>query len=119
MRTRPGFSSNNATLSRDPGLNKFHTLSLATPANRWSGSNEMGWSNAEFDRVRDAWGAAQDATERDRILIQIAKLISEEAPIVPLYFNYAIVTHAATLAGPHVRAPGGTPHVNVHEWQWR
>jgi ABC-type transport system substrate-binding protein len=117
--TYPGLSSNNATLDRDPGLNKFHSLTLATPANRWSGSNKMGWSNAAFDRLRDAWGAALDASQRDRIMVQIAKLIGDEAPVVPLYFNYGIVVHANALAGPRVRAPGGTAHANVHEWQWR
>jgi len=39
--------------------------------------------------------------------------------VVPLYFNYGIVVHANALAGPRVRAPGGTAHANVHEWQWR
>jgi hypothetical protein len=49
----------------------------------------------------------------------VSRLLSEEAPIVPLYFNYASVAYATPLAGPEVRAPGGMPHANIYEWQWR
>ena len=111
-------SINNATLSDDPGLNKFYSPSIAAPANRWSGSNKSGYSHPEYDRLYDAWLAAVDPREREQVVIQATKFMSEEIPMLPLYFNYLVVAHVQRLAGPLPKAPASTPHHNVHEWRW-
>lgn len=116
--TYPAMSINNATLSDDPGLNKFYSPIVAAPANRWSGSNKSGYSNPEYDRLYDAWLAAVDPRERERIVVQTTKFISEELPMLPLYFNYLVVAYPQTLVGPLPKAPASTPHHNVHEWRW-
>jgi ABC-type transport system substrate-binding protein len=116
--TYPAMSINNATLSDDPGLNKFYSPSIAAPANRWSGSNKSGYSHPEYDRLYDAWLAAVDPREREQIVIQATKFMSEEIPMLPLYFNYLVVAHVQRLGGPLPKAPASTPHHNVHEWRW-
>jgi peptide/nickel transport system substrate-binding protein len=117
--TYPAMSMNNATLSDDPGLNKFYSPIIASPANRWSGSNKSGYSNPEYDRLYDAWLGAVDPRERERIVVQATKFISEEVPMLPMYFNYLVVAHAQALEGPLPKAPASTPHHNVHAWRWK
>src|SRR5262245_43125342 len=79
--TYPAMSINNATLSDDPGLNKYYSPSIAAPANRRSGSNKSGYSHPEYDRLYDAWLTAVDPRDRERIVIETTRFMSDEMPM--------------------------------------
>ena len=112
-------TTNYTTLNRDYGMAKNMTARLATPENRWSGSNKIGWSNPEYDRLYDAWNTTLDRAERNDRFVQMLKLVSEELPAFPLYFNFEVVAHVASLQGPPLAAPEGARYGNIHEWQWK
>jgi peptide/nickel transport system substrate-binding protein len=117
--TFPGMTTNYNTLNRDYGMAKNMTARLATPENRWSGSNKIGWSNPEYDRLYDTWNTTLDRAERNDRFVQMLQLVSEELPAFPLYFNFEVVAHVASLQGPPLAAPEGARYGNIHEWQWR
>jgi peptide/nickel transport system substrate-binding protein len=99
-------------------LVEHKSAEIPTPANRWNGSNRGGWSNPEFDRLADAFDATLDRAQRGQLVVQMARIFSEDAAVLSLYFNPSITAHVAALRGPTIVAPTIDVGWNVHEWQW-
>ncbi len=89
----------------------------ATPENHWSGTNKMGWDNAEHDRLYDQWLQALDPNQADRILVQIGKVQMGQLPVVPTYFDPTVAAQSADLVGPSLGF--GTAWHNIHTWYWK
>ena len=70
---------------------------VATPENRWSGTNKMGWDNADHDRLYDQWLQALDPSQADQILVEIGKVQMEQLPVIPTYFDPTVAAKAAGL----------------------
>ncbi len=117
--TYPAFRTNQTSPNASLSAERMLGSRAAAPANRWSGTNKMGWSNAEHDRLFDAWSKALDRDERNSILMQIARVTSEELPYIPLYFAPDVLAHSADIVGPKTRGLQTTRHANVYEWSWR
>jgi hypothetical protein len=47
------------------------------------------------------------------------RLLGEDLPSLPLYYNYQVVAHTAALIGPQPMTPDSTRYANIHEWTWR
>lgn len=116
--TFPGITLNNNTLQRGLGLDKWTTTRLGGPENDWTGTNRMGWTNPELDRLYDAWRTTLSRDEAAQRMVEMMKLLSEELPSLPLYYNYQVVAHTAALTGPQPITPDSTRYSNVHEWSW-
>jgi peptide/nickel transport system substrate-binding protein len=95
------------------------TAQIGRPANRWKGSNRGAWSNAEYDRLFERYNATLERPERDREVIEMMKILSEELPILPLYYNVYVIAAAANLDGPDVGVPDETDYWNLHQWVLR
>jgi peptide/nickel transport system substrate-binding protein len=117
--TFPGITLNNNTISRrDFGLDKFITSRIGGPHDNWTGGNRMGWSNAEFDRLFEAWTTSLDPNQRLDNFTKMMRLLSEELPGAPLYYNFQVVAHTPSLRGPQRISPETTLYNNIHEWVW-
>ena len=99
------------------GYVKLYGPNRALPANRWSGSNRGGWQDPRFDSLYDELNTTLDRAARNQAIVQAAKLVSEEVPLYPLYYNYDVLAHAATLRGPQPYAPGGEATWGVETWE--
>jgi peptide/nickel transport system substrate-binding protein len=117
--TFPAIRTTYATLFGDFAMNKFITSEIATVDRNWRGTNRTGWSNAEFDGVYDAFSRALERDERNRLMAEMARLLNDQLPVMPMYFNFEVVAHTASLAGPTVAAPTSTVHGAIYEWAWR
>ena len=100
-------------------MNKFSTAEIATADKAWRGSNRTGYVSPAFDSVYDDFSKALDRDERNRLLADMARLLNDDLPVMPMYFNYEVLAHAAGLVGPSVAAPSTTMHGKIHEWEWR
>lgn len=56
--------------------------------------------------------------ERAAILVQMARVFTEDAAVISLYFNPTTTAFTAGLKGPRPAVPEGTMAWNVHEWEW-
>lgn len=119
LSTYPALRTTYATLVDDFGMDKFVSSNIARAETSWRGTNRTGWSNAGFDRVSDAFTKELDGGERNRQMAELAKIMNDDLPALPMYFNFAVVAHLASLRGPRVAGPTTTVHGNVHEWEWR
>lgn len=117
--TFPGLTLNNNTLQRGLGLTKWLTSNIGSEADNWVGGNRMGWSNAEFDRISGEWATSLNHAEATQKLAQMMKLLNDELPSLPLYYNFRIIAHTAALQGPEHFTPEATLYGNVHTWTWK
>lgn len=98
----------------------FPTSETGTPEKRWAGQNRGGWSNAEYDRLWEAYKSALDRNERNRNMIQLMKVVSDEVPAIPLYYNIdPTFAHITALRGPDLGASGTSGFFNLHHWEYR
>ena len=117
--TFPALTLNNNTLQRGLGLNKWLTSNIGSDADNWVGGNRMGWSNAEFDRLSIEWATTLDHAQATQKLAAMMKVLNDELPSLPLYYNFRIIAHTAALQGPEPFTPEATLYGNVHTWSWK
>jgi peptide/nickel transport system substrate-binding protein len=94
---------------------------MSLPENRWAGSNRSGYVNPVVDELWPRMTATIDKAQREALLIEAVKLISEDAVIIPTHLQVDAMAFADGLTGirePALGAPGGTVW-NTWEWKWR
>lgn len=103
---------------RDMG--RFSSSQVRRPESRWQGTNSGGWSNAEYDRLWDAYNSTLDRAERIQQIAQMEKIFTEELPAIPHYYTPVVAAHVAALSGPVTRATRDCIEaVHIHRWEWR
>jgi peptide/nickel transport system substrate-binding protein len=100
-------------------LVEHRTRDMPTAQNRWTGANRGGWSNEEYDRSADALLTALDRPERQRLLVQMVRVFTEDVAVYSLYFAPTITAFVAGLSGPQPAVPESTVAWNIHEWEFR
>jgi peptide/nickel transport system substrate-binding protein len=104
-------------------LSRHNSVNLPRPENNWgggSGANRGGWlAPPEFDRLADAFNATLDREQRIQMLVDMARIFSEEAAVISLYFNPTVTAFVAGLRGPQPVVPTSDVAWNVHEWEFQ
>ncbi len=77
----------------DPPRLNFHSVSIPTKANNFSGGNESGYANPEMDRLIDAARLEVDPDRRQELMNRIQGIYATDLPEIPLF----------TSAAPYVR----------------
>jgi peptide/nickel transport system substrate-binding protein len=99
-------------------LEYFSSGQIGTPANGWAGSNRGGWTSPEYDQLWTTFNTTLDRDERTRRAAEMMKLISEELPGWPLYWDFNVMATAAMLRGPELGIPNvSTGLWNIHQWE--
>jgi peptide/nickel transport system substrate-binding protein len=118
--THPGVANTSAGAGT-PGdvlLAEHATNQIPSAQNRWTGSNRGGWSNADFDRLVDQLNVTLERERRGPILVQMAKVFSDDVAIIALYFNPTTTAFTSQLKGPKPAVPEGTMSWDVYDWEW-
>jgi peptide/nickel transport system substrate-binding protein len=98
----------------------IHTRTqIGSPANRWIGGNRGGWFNPDFEHFFELFNATLDRGERDRLVVEMVKVYSDQLPVFYTYFNIGVLAHQANLEGLAAGHVDRTNHWNVHEWEFR
>jgi peptide/nickel transport system substrate-binding protein len=100
-------------------LSSYTVAAIPRSENRWNGINRGGWSHPEFQRLADTFAVTLEPDQRTRLVVQMARLFSEETPLISLYFELVPAAYTAGLQGPQVGSPEGSVAWNVHEWEFR
>jgi peptide/nickel transport system substrate-binding protein len=100
-------------------LVNYLSTSIGTPASRWQGQNYSGWSQPDYDRLYQAFASTLDPAERTAQVIQMARLISDEVPLIMLFFNFNVSAYSASLRGPDPKAFDTLVNWNIYEWELR
>lgn len=113
----PAFYTTTGGGVREGRMDFLTSGQIPTPANRYSGGNRGGWSNSEYDGWWDAFSTTLDRSERDRHVVMMEQLASEQLPALMLFFNFGVSAHLAALRGPDSRAIDSAVNWNVYEWE--
>jgi peptide/nickel transport system substrate-binding protein len=119
METRasfPALMNWSTTGQPEDWLLEYTTGKMATAENRWNGTNFGGWSNLDYDRLAQQLAGSLDQSERADLMVKMAKLISDELPVVPLYYSLDVIAHVAALRGVEP-SPDGAIGWNVEKWE--
>jgi peptide/nickel transport system substrate-binding protein len=101
----------------EKNLEQFTTPQIGSPTNRWRGGNYGGWSNADFDRLWEAYNSTLERPQRDRQAIEMAKLISDQLPYFFIYWNFNVSVHSSVVRGPDPEAIDTLVNWNIYEWE--
>jgi peptide/nickel transport system substrate-binding protein len=118
--TFPSFSTANSGIDEGTLVNKIWGPNISLAANRWRGTNRGGYVNPEMDRAYDLITGSLRQEERDEASVNAMRIVNNEIPIFPLYFNDRYGAYANTLLPPPNSQPSqqvGTD--KIHEWRWR
>jgi ABC-type transport system substrate-binding protein len=105
--------------SGESALVTYTSAGIPRPENRWIGPNRGGWSHPEFDRLSDVLLTTLDRGERTQLISQMTRLMSEDLPVLSMYFSVDVVAHVAGVAGPQVVSSDTPTNWNVHEWTFQ
>ena len=59
---------------------------------------------------------AKRLLKRNQAIVQMSKIISDEVPSIPIYFNISPIGHVSTLHGPNMGTTESLEFWNIHEW---
>ena len=108
------------TSQGEGALDAFTTAQIPRVENRWRGGNNRGgWSNPEYDRLLDAFAATLEPRERTAQVAELARIFTEELPVISVLFLAQPYAHVAGLRGVQPVAPEGNITWNVHEWAFQ
>jgi peptide/nickel transport system substrate-binding protein len=113
----PGILVHGISLGEPTSAEAGTSEQIGTLDNRWGGNNRGGWSNAEYDRLWDAYNTTLDRSEQIRFFAQMMRIRSEEVAGIPLHYSLNVTSHVAALHGPDAGVSGTTSHWNIHEWE--
>jgi ABC-type transport system substrate-binding protein len=91
---------------------------MPTPQNRWIGVNRGGWTNAEFDRLAEQLNRTLARDERMGLLAQMARVFTEDAAVISLYFNPTVTAFVSNLKGPRPAVTDSGTAWDVYTWEW-
>jgi peptide/nickel transport system substrate-binding protein len=117
--TFPGLFNWSTAGPADDWLTNYTAAKIPGPENRWAGNNRGGWSNPDYDRLADAYGTSLDRNERTQLTVDMLRMLSEELPVIPLYYNLDVVAHVSELNAPRLVAPDGSIAWNIQDWELR
>ena len=92
---------------------------VMTAETRGRGENVTGWANPAFDQLVELFNVTLDQNERAQQRAQMAKLISDDVPAIPLIYNPNMHAYLAAVKNvvPVQMATTGRMTWNIERWE--
>lgn len=108
------------TSQGENSLRGFISSQCPRAENNWrTGTNRGCWSHPEFDRLYVAFATTLEYSERAAQLAQMARIFTEQLPMISVLFLAQPYEVAAPLHGVLPVRPEGNILWNMHEWELR
>jgi len=117
--TFPALSSVATFIGETNVLNSFAAAQVPGPSNAWRGNNRGGWVNADYERLWDAFNSTLDRSERDRQVVEMMKVATDQLPVLFNFHSPNVVAYLSSVQGPTLGSPDSLVFWNVHEWDLR
>ncbi|MBM2812592.1 MAG: hypothetical protein HW416_3351 [Chloroflexi bacterium] len=100
-------------------VTRFTSATIPRAANRWTGENTGGWSNADYDRAAAAVQSALDRDVRIQHLAETARAMSEDLGAIVLHYSPKVYAFPTNLSGVKMPDPDEYVTWNIFEWELR
>jgi peptide/nickel transport system substrate-binding protein len=80
----------------------FHSNSIASVKNGWSGQNYTGWNNPRIDALTEGLQSEFDLSRRIQMAHEFLKIYTDEVPVIPLYYRADIAVRPLALQNFHL-----------------
>jgi len=87
-------------------MNRFRSENIPSDANRWRGSNRGGYSHPDVERLSSEYFTRIDLGQRIATHVQLLKLLSDQLPSLPSYYQVDVYAVRTGLKGVIPTAPG-------------
>jgi peptide/nickel transport system substrate-binding protein len=114
-----GVYSGGTSAAARGGINAVTTYRTPPGGITLNMGNYAGWSNPDYDRIHDTFLATLDQGERNRQVIQMVKMLTDELPMTVILFNYNVSAFSSAVRGADPTAFDTLINWNVHEWELR
>jgi peptide/nickel transport system substrate-binding protein len=117
--THPGLSLSATGGSEVQQMALYRSSEVRSAETRWRGENLSGYMNPTFDQLLDAFNVTLDQHERVQQRAQMAKLLSEELPSIPLTYNpnmHAFLAYVKNVGPVNVLTTGRITW-NIERWE--
>lgn len=102
------------------GLASIISENIPRASNGFNASNSGSWSNPTYDGLHARAEVALNPTERHDIRVQMIKLLTDEMPLIPMYYNPNAVVLRKGVEGPgDAAALAAAITWNIHTWDVR
>lgn len=108
-----------STAAGERSLQIHSSTQIGTPTNGWNGGNRGGWSNPDYERYFSLFNTTLDRSERDKLVIEMVKVYSDQVPVYYTYFQIGVLAHQADLRGPAAGNVDRLNYWNLHEWSFQ
>jgi peptide/nickel transport system substrate-binding protein len=117
--THPGISLSATGGSEVQQMALYRSSEVRNAESRWRGENLSGYMNPTFDQLLEAFNVTLDQNERVQQRVQMAKLLSEELPSIPLTYNPNMHAYLAAVknVGPVNVLTTGRMTWNIERWE--
>jgi peptide/nickel transport system substrate-binding protein len=92
----------------------------ASDENRWVGANTGGWTNATYDGLFEQMRRTLEGGPKQELQLQMLKMIAEELPVIPLWYEPLGVVYRKGITGinrrPHAPPLTAMTTWNIHTW---
>ncbi len=96
----------------------YHSRSIPTKENSWSGTNYMGWKNPTVDKAIEALNRSFDLSERQGYAKTILSEYTKDLPSLPLYYRAKIVVLPKGIAGVTPTSTQYSKAYHVERWKF-
>ncbi len=103
------------------GLENFTSAEVARPQNRWRGNNYGAWINPAYDELFAEYGRSLQPSDRVRAIAELNRILTEELPWIPYWYQPIVTAHVAAVQGPVARQTPDAPSAihRIHQWTWK
>jgi peptide/nickel transport system substrate-binding protein len=89
---------------------------IPTAANEWSGLNNTGWCNPEYDRVGKQAETMLERAEAVPLFAQAQKLFTEDLPVIPLFARVKVMATSPRVMNFKPNATVNSETWNIETW---
>ena len=96
----------------------FRSEGIPTAANVYSGQNNPGWNNAEYDKLYKQAKVEFNQADRIKLFDRMQAIWNSEVPSLPLYFRVNVYTKVPGLVNYTFSAITQSPSWNAANIGW-
>jgi len=113
----PGVVTSGISATIPAIMSRFQGSLIASPQNRYTGTNAHGYQNPEVDRLLATIDRSVRPEERIGLWAEAWRILTDDVSVIPMYYFPSPYVLRKGITGPLPANPVDTPTFMVHTWE--